>query len=369
MTDVKDAPTAVAQPVLDDLRARLLAYRRIDLPSGFGWERGVDGDYLADLLDYWVSSYDWREHEHRIRSLPWTLCRRDADVPVRAIHQRADNPEAIAVLLLHGWPDSVLRFEKVLPLLSDVHVVVPALPGYPFAAPTIRRGQNAAESAEAVADAMAELGYERYVVSAGDVGSDVAEILTARHGDRVAALHLTDVSQYRYLVNPPSDVSEAERAYMEHGHQWQDAEGAYMHLQGTKPHTVAAALGDSPAGLAAWILEKLRSWTDCDGNVESVFTRDELLTWITSYWVSGSIGTSFTPYVEGGLNPREFIDVPTAFTIFPKDLVNAPEEFAARFFNVGSFVEMASGGHFAAWECPDDYLSGVRTAVALAGRP
>ena len=369
MTNPEDAPAAVAQPVLDDLRARLLAYRRVDLPSGFGWERGVDGDYLASLLDYWASSYDWREHEHRIRSLPWTLSRRATDVPIRAIHQRSDNPEATAVLLLHGWPDSVLRFQKVLPMLSENHVVVPALPGYPFAAPTARRGQNAAASAEGIADAMAELGYDRYVVSAGDVGSGVAEILTARHGDRVAALHFTDVSQSRYLVNPPTDVSEAERAYMEHGHQWQDAEGAYMHLQRTKPHTVAVALGDSPAGLAAWILEKLRSWTDCDGDVESVFTRDELLTWITSYWVSGAIGTSFTPYVEGGLNPREFIVTPTAFTIFPKDLVNAPEEFATRFFNVRSYVEMASGGHFAAWECPDDYVAGVRTALDLADRP
>jgi len=369
MTNPEQAPSTVAQPVLDDLQARLLAYRRVELPSGFGWERGVDGDYLASLVDFWTTSYDWRVHEERIRSLPWTLTGRDTDVPIRAIHQRADEPEATAVLLLHGWPDSVLRFQKVLPLLSDLHVVVPALPGYPFAAPTVRRGQNAAESAEAIATAMAELGYDRYVVSAGDVGTDVAEILTARHGDRVAALHLTDVSQYRYLVNPPTDVSEAEQAYMQHGHRWQDTEGAYMHLQRTKPHTVAVALGDSPAGLAAWILEKLRSWTDCDGDVESVFTRDELLTWITSYWVSGAIGTSFTPYVEGGLNPREFVDVPTVFTIFPKDLVNAPEEFAARFFNVGSFAEMASGGHFAAWECPDDYVQGVRSALDLADRP
>ena len=366
MTHPEHAPSAVAQPVLDDLRTRLLAYRRVDLPRGFGWERGVDGEYLASLLDYWATSYDWRDHERQIRSLPWTLTGVDTDVPVRAVHQRPSGPGTTAVLLLHGWPDSVLRFQKVLPMLDDVPVVVPALPGYPFAAATVRRGENASTAADAVARAMAELGYDRYVVSAGDVGCDVAEVLAARHGDRVAALHLTDVSQYRYLVNPPTDVTESERAYMQHGHRWQDAEGAYMHLQRTKPHTVAVALGDSPAGLAAWILEKLRSWTDCDGDVESVFTRDELLTWITSYWVSGAIGTSFTPYVEGGLNPDEFIDVPTAFTIFPADLVNAPEEFAARFFDVRSFVEMARGGHFAAWECPTDYVTGVRTALDLA---
>jgi len=366
MTNPEHAPSVIPQPVLDDLRDRLVAYRRVALPPGFGWDRGVDGDYLAGLVDHWATAYDWREHEGRIRSLPWTLTGPATDVPIRAIHQRSQDPDAPAVLLLHGWPDSVLRFQRVLPLLTDVHLVVPALPGYPFAAPTVRGGHDAAHSADAIAAAMAELGYDRYVVSAGDVGCDVAEVLAARYGDRIAALHLTDVSQYRYLVNPPDDPSDAERDYMAHGHRWQDTEGAYMHLQRTKPHTVVVALGDSPAGLAAWILEKLRSWTDCDGDVDTVFTRDELLTWITSYWVSGAIGTSFTPYVEGGVNPTEFIDVPTAFTIFPKDLVNAPREFAARFFDVRSFVEMASGGHFAAWEFPRDYVGGVRTALGLA---
>jgi pimeloyl-ACP methyl ester carboxylesterase len=250
-------------------------------------------------------------------------------------------------------------------MLTDVHVVVPALPGYPFATPAVRRGLSSAAAADAIAAAMAELGYDRYVVSAGDVGCDVAEVLAARYGRHVAALHLTDVSQYRYLVDPPTDVTESERAYMEHGHRWQDAEGGYMHLQRTKPHTVAVALGDSPAGLAAWILEKLRSWTDCHGDVEAVFTRDQLLTWITAYWVSGAIGTSFTPYVESGPKPPSMHGIPAAFTIFPKDLVNAPREFAERVFDVRSWVEHTGGGHFAAWECPAQYVDGVRTAVGL----
>lgn len=366
MSGTEHAPEAVTQSVLDDLRDRLLAYRRVALPRGFGWERGVDGDYLADLIDYWAHSYDWRRHEEQIRGLPWTLTGAGNDTPIRAIHQPAPESGSTAVLLLHGWPDSILRFQKVLPELSDLHVVVPALPGFPFAAPAARRGLSSAAAADAIAGAMTELGYDRYVVSAGDVGCDVAECLADRYGAHVAALHLTDVSQYRFLVDPPTDVTANELAYMDHGHRWQQAEGGYMHLQRTKPHTVAVALGDSPAGLAAWILEKLRSWTDCDGDVESVFTRDELLTWITAYWVSGSIGTSFTPYVEGGSNPAGRIEIPTAFTIFPKDLVNAPQEFAARFFDVRSWTEPPRGGHFAAWECPADYLDGVRSAVALA---
>ncbi|CDO11465.1 enterotoxin [Mycolicibacterium cosmeticum] len=366
MNSAHNAPHPVPQRVLDDLHSRLSAYRRAVLPAGFGWDRGVDGDYLADLLGYWAHSYDWRVHEQEILALPWTLTGAGHDTPIRLIHVPSKDPDAVAVVLLHGWPDSVLRFQKVVPLLSDLHVVVPALPGYPFAAPVARRGVDSAVAADAIAAAMAELGYDHYVLSAGDVGCDVTEVLADRHREHVSALHLTDVSQYRYLVNPPTDITDAERAYMAHGHRWQEAEGGYMHLQRTKPHTVAVALNDSPAGLAAWILEKLRSWTDCDGEVESVFTRDQLLTWITAYWVSGAIGTSFTPYVEGGINPDGWIDIPTAFTIFPKDLVNAPQEFAARFFNVQAYTEHTSGGHFAAWECPAEYAAGMRTAVTLA---
>jgi pimeloyl-ACP methyl ester carboxylesterase len=363
MTSAEHAPAVVEQSVLDDLRTRLRAYRRVAVPAGYGWSRGVDGDYLARLIAYWVDAYDWREHEARIRTLPWVRAGE-----IRAVHLRAADGDAVPVLLLHGWPDSILRFERVLPLLADLHLIVPALPGFPFAVPVARRGLSSPDIAETVADAMAELGYDRYVVSAGDVGCDVAEALAAGHPDRVAALHLTDVSQYRFLVNPPQDLSDAERVYVERGHHWQATEGGYMHEQSTKPHTLAVGLGDSPAGLAAWILEKLRSWTDCDGDVETVFTRDELLTWITAYWVSGAIGTSFTPYASTGSRATGRIDVPAAFTIFPKDLVNAPREFAERFFDVRSWTEEPAGGHFAAWERPSEYAAGVGAAVAFANR-
>ncbi len=182
----------------------------------------------------------------------------------------------------------------------------------------------------------------------------------------MSALHLTDVSQYHFLVEPPTDLSAREQEYVRYGHHWQATEGGYMHEQSTKPQTVAVGLGDSPAGLAAYILEKLRSWTDCDGNVESVFTRDQLLTWITAYWMTGAIGTSFTPYAESGAKTWSRIQAPTAFTVFSHDLVNAPREFANRFFNVQDWQELSGGGHFAAWERPEDYVQGIRKAVSLA---
>jgi len=360
------APPRVPDDELDDLRRRLAAYRRVTLPSGHGWDRGTDADFLAGLVDHWRERYEWRPHEARLRDLPWVLTE-DAQVPVRAVHVRSGRPDAPTVVLLHGWPDSVLRFERVLPLLGDVDVVVPALPGYPFAAPVARGGLSSVAIASALAAALPELGVERFVLSAGDVGANVAKALAQQHPDRVAALHLTDVPQQHYLVDPPDDLTEEEEAYVARGHAWQAAEGAYGHEQSTKPHTLAIGLGDSPAGLAAWVVEKLRSWTDCGGDVGSVFSPDELLTWVMAYWTTGAIGTSFTPYVERSTSGRAArLATPTAFTLFPHDLVGAPRSWAERFYDVRSWREHDAGGHFAAWERPDDYVAGVRAALALA---
>ncbi len=269
-------------------------------------------------------------------------------------------------MLLHGWPDSVLRFERVLPLLRDLDVVVPALPGYPFAPALTEPGMSTMAMAVVVADLMAALGYERYVVSGGDIGSGVAEALAARHPDRVAALHLTDVPFSHLARTDPADLTEDERDYLAAARRWQRAEGGYAHEQSTKPHTLAAALGDSPAGLAAWIVEKLRSWTDCGGDVESVFTRDALLTWITAYWVTGTIGTSFSPYYEER-DPVGRVEVPTAVTLFPADLVLAPRAYAERWFDLRVWDVQPDGGHFAAWERPEAFAAGVRAAVGLGG--
>ena len=163
-----------------------------------------------------------------------------------------------------------------------------------------------------------------------------------------------------------SELTEVEQGYIAEGRGWQFTEGAYALMQATKPHTLAAALGDSPAGLAAWIVEKLRSWSDCGGDVESVFPRDDLLTWVTVYWVTRTIGSSFSPYVEDAPLIEGKIDVPTAVTLFPHDLVRAPREFAERFFAVRVWDEEPSGGHFGAWEKPEAFVAGLRKAIALA---
>lgn len=361
----------VADAAIVDLRTRLAQFREVAVADP-RHPAGVDHGLFHRVLDHWRDAYDWREHERRIASRRWVETE-GTSVPIRAVIAAAADEDAPVVLLLHGWPDSVLRFERLLPPLGDVTLVIPALPGFPFASPIVSgstrgsctRGMSSIEMGDAVAAAMVEFGFGEYVISAGDVGCDVAEAIAARHGSKVRALHLTDLSQYHFLDGLPADLDEAELAYVERGRDWQQREGAYMHEQSTKPDTLAVALGDSPAGLAAWILEKLVDWTDSRGELEEAFAIDEALTWISAYWFSGSIGTSLAPYAAAAAKDWGRIDIPTVMTVFPKDLVNAPRQFVERFFAVADWVEFPRGGHFAAWEQPDDYVQGIRRAIAL----
>ncbi|MGW2572578.1 epoxide hydrolase family protein [Streptomyces sp. NPDC001537] len=342
----------------EELRERLRRTRRVVTPWSEDATRGFGGTRLTALLDHWATEYDWGAHERRIAAFPWVTVRA-GDTDLRLIHQRSTNPDAPVVVLLHGWPDSVLRFERVLPLLTDMHVVVPALPGFPFAAPLTMPGMSVNRIAEIVATALAELGYARYTVSGGDVGGTVAEILAAERPDRVAALHLTNIAPRRALTADPAKLAPDAAAYLDQAAQWFRTEGGYIAEQSTRPNTLAAALGDSPAGLAAWIVEKLESWSD-----EAAFTPEELLTWVTAYWVTGTIGSSFATYVEPVTLPGR-IDTPTVLSVFPRDIKPEPRSYAEVFLNVRAYVEHPAGGHFAAWEQPHAFASDVCTAVQL----
>ena len=239
---------------------------------------------------------------------------------------------------------------------------MPCLPGYPFGAPVTAPGMSTTAMGEAVVAMLDALGVRRCVLSGGDIGSGVATAIAARHPRARRTPCTSPTCPWAPLSAMPEDeLTAEERDYRDRGRRWQRPEGGYMHEHATKPHTLAAALADSPAGLAAWIVEKLRSWSDCGGDVESVFPREDLLTWVTAYWVTGTIGTSFSPYVE----PREPVgrlDVPTAITLFPHDLVLAPRSFAERCFDLRMFRQEPAGGHFAAWERPE--RSRLRAAVA-----
>ncbi len=342
----------------DEMRERIRRTRRVTIPWSDDQKRGISGTRLDELLERWANGYDWGVHERRIRELPWVSVSA-GDTDLRVIHQRSAAPDAPVVVLLHGWPDSVLRFERVLPLLADMHVVVPALPGFPFATPLTAPGMSVNRIARILADALDELGYSRYTVSGGDVGGTVAEILAAEHPDRVTALHLTNIAPRRALTADPAKLAPDAAAYLRRSAQWFRTDGGYIAEQSTRPNTLAVALGDSPAGLAAWIVEKLESWSD-----ESAFTPDELLTWVTAYWVTGTIGTSFATYVEPVTLP-DWIGTPTVLSVFPRDIKPEPRSYAEVFLNLCAYVEHPAGGHFAAWEQPEAYADDVHRAVKL----
>ena len=344
--------------MMDDLRDRLRRTRRVTTPWADDGARGVAGRRLDDLLDYWATGYDWAVHQRRIDAYPWVTVPA-GDAGLRVIHQRAADPDAPVVVLLHGWPDSVLRFERVLPLLTDLHVVVPALPGFPFAAPLTRPGMSVGRIAAIVADALDRLGHPRYTVSGGDVGGAVAEVLAGEHPGRVTALHLTNVAAQRALTADPAALAPDAAAYLRRSAQWFRAEGAYIAAQSTRPNTLATALGDSPAGLAAWLVDKLDSWSD-----GPAFTPDELLTWVTAYWATGTIGTSFATYTEPAALPGR-IDTPAVLSVFAHDTKPEPRSWAEAFLNVRDYVAHPAGGHFAAWEQPEAYAADLRRAVSL----
>lgn len=342
--------------MMDELRERIRRTRRVATPWHDDRTRGVCGTRLDALLERWANGYDWDVHERRINEFPWVTVR-TGDTDLRVIHQRSADPGAPVVVLLHGWPDSVLRFERVLPLLADMHVVVPALPGFPFAAPLTTPGMSADRIAGIVADALDELGHTRYTVSGGDVGGTIAELLAAEHPDRVAALHITNIAPQRALTADPAQLAPDAADYLRRTARWFRTEGGYIAEQSTRPNTLAVALGDSPAGLAAWIVEKLESWSD-----DSAFTPDELLTWVTAYWATGTIGTSFATYAEPVTLPDR-IDTPTVLSVFAHDLKPEPRSYAEAFLNIREYVEHDSGGHFAAWERPETYVGDLRRAV------
>lgn len=347
---------AVEQTRVDDLRARLRATRLVRGVAGDPWQRGTDADYLRDLLNDWATAFDWRAAEERIMALPWTRTSNG----ITAVHQRASDSDAPAVVLLHGWPDSFLRYQRVLPLLSDVHVIVPCLPGYPY---SDSMGADQPTMAEQIAAAVAELGYRRYVISGGDIGSQVAEAWARAHPDRLAAVHLTDVPFRHVLVIDDDELTEPERDFKQRMQQWQATEAAYALQQSTRPNTLSVGLGDSPAGLAAWIVEKLRTWSDCGGDLESVFPRDDLLTWLSVYWLTGAIGTSFTPYALRPAPRTSRVEVPTAVTVFPREPLIGPRALAERVFDIRVWDERSAGGHFGAWEQPEPFVDGVRAAI------
>ncbi len=294
---------------------------------------------------------------------------------VHVVHVRAADRRApvMPLLLNHGWPDSFWRYLKVIPLLTDpaahggdaadaFDVIVPDMPGFGYS-DRPRHPFTSIDVAARWAQLMSLLGYERFVTAGGDIGSGVSRYLALDHPERVVAVHRMDAG-LPFYAGDRAVLSPEERAWLEGAATWNAAEGAYAAMHRTKPQTAAFALTDSPVGLAAWIVEKLRAWSDCDGDIERCFTKDEILTLLTQYWVTGTIGSSMRMYNANAAIPAEQlsrrVEVPSGFSIFPADLVRPPRAWLERTTNLARATEPARGGHFAPFEQPGLYVEELR---------
>jgi pimeloyl-ACP methyl ester carboxylesterase len=361
---------------LDDLRERLVRTRFPDQIPGSGWDYGTDGAYLQELCGYWRDKFDWRAQEARLNRFPQFTTEIDGQ-KIHFIHRRSPVEGALPLVLTHGWPGSVMLFSRMIDALADpeahggraedaFHVVCPSLPGYAWSGPTRERGWDVQRVARAWAALMERLGYARYGAQGGDWGALVTAHLALVDAAHLCGIHLNMVvaGPPQGVENPLEGLSPEEAQGLADMAEFQKNETGYQQIQGTKPQTLGVGLTDSPAGLAAWIVEKFRSWSDCGGDVESRFSRDDLLTNITIYWVTRTINSSTRLYYETMKSGRwgfsDYVTVPTGCAIFPREIIRPPRSWAEAYFNVVHWQRYDRGGHFAALEEPELLLGDVR---------
>lgn len=363
----------IPQETRDDLNERLADTRWNAPVKGVGWDYGTDVGYMQELAEYWRTKYDWRKHEAELNKFKHFKTQVD-DVGIHFIHERGKGPNPKPLLLTHGWPDSFYRFHKVIPMLTDPEkyggkaedsfdVIVPSVPGFGFS-------DRKALSEEAVADVWVKLmqerlGYEKFFAAGGDVGSNVTRALAYKYPQAVTAIHLTDVG-YPTGQEDFATFSEAEQKFAQVIQNWWMTEGTYNMIQATKPQTLAYSLNDSPAGLAAWIMNFVTIWSTGPKVEKERIPRDELLTNITLYWVTETINSSIRTYYVGAraeqlIPPGTRLMVPTAVAHAELD-APLPREWADRNANLVHFTELAGAGHFAAWEKPEAFANDLREA-------
>ena len=375
---IKPFTIAISNDQLEDLNSRLERTRWPDAIEGMDWADGTDRAFLQRLTEYWRTEFDWRAQEARLNSLPQFMAEVDG-LDIHFIHQRGQGPSPFPLLITHGFPGTGFDMEKLIPLLTDpgahggdpadaFDVVVPSIPGYGFSQRPEHPGVGPERVAELWTKLMASLGYKTNGLQAGDWGAAVSTWLAYRHPERVAGLHLFFIpGRFRPAMGagqPP--ITDEEKTFLDHLGAWFAAEGGYHTLQSTKPQSPAYALNDSPAGLASWIVEKNRNWSECDGDVERAFTLDTILTNISIFWFTQTIGSAMRFYREDRLSPTTFkpgerIQPPLGVTIMPKEKdVMPPRCWVERVFNVAHWTQMPHGGHFGAQEAPEALAKDIR---------
>jgi len=364
---------AVDAAVIDDLRARIRATRLPEAAPSEPWAQGTDRDWLEELLTYWADRFDWQATERGLNRFAHYRAHIGEDV-VHFVHERARHGRGIPLVLGHGWPSCFAELLPLVPLLTDpdghgidgpaFHVVVPSLPGYGFSPrPAVAGGVTYRYVASLWHQLMRGLGYARYAAGGGDFGSGIATFMAIDDPGPLIGLHITNLELTPWTGPGSRPLSTAEQAYLEQAARWDQAERGYTAIQSTKPQTLGYALNDSPAGLAAWILEKWRSWSDCRADLAYRFSKDFLLTVVTVYWVTSTITSSMRDYYdnrrwqgEPRLGSDDIVRVPTAVAVFPRTLIpegEPPREWAERLYDIHRWTVMPRGGHFAPAEEPE----------------
>src|SRR5712671_6708256 len=368
---------SVPDEAISDLRERLARTRYPDQAPGAPWAYGTDIGYLRQLVEYWRGAFDWRAEEAGLNAFPQfkvPLC----GIDLHLLHVPGKGPAPCPLLLLHGWPGSVFEFLEIIPRLTDparfggdardaFTVVAPSLPGYGLSFQPGQKRFGVPEMADCVAALMRDvLGYQRFGAQGGDWGAAVTSRLGYAHADRMIGIHINLMMAAGRDPSAFPNPTEEERVYLGELARWTREETGYQWIQGTRPQTLAFGLTDSPAGLAAWIVEKFRAWSDCDGDVERAISRDRMLADISLYWFTGAIGSSFWPYyarLHGSaiLPAGDTIKVPTGYAQFPREILKPPRTAAARVFtDIRRWSIMPKGGHFAALEQPELLADEVR---------
>ncbi len=371
-SDITPFRIEATEAELDDLKRRLAATRWPELETVDDWSQGIPLAYVQEVCGYWAEEYDWREREARLNRFAQFKTGVDG-LGIHFVHARSPHADALPLLITHGWPGSIVEFHKVIEPLTDptahggaaadaFHVVCPSLPGYGFSDKPTTSGWGVGRIADAWGQLMRRLGYERYVAQGGDWGAMVTTCIGSQDPEACMGIHL---NMPIALPDPETLGSLSEReqsamASMQHYEQW---DSGYSKQQSTRPQTLGYGLVDSPAGQAAWILEKFWSWTDCDGHPEKVLTRDELLDNVMLYWLPGTAASSARLYWESFRSPpMDPVKVPVGCSIFPKEIFRTSKRWAEkRFGELIHWNELDKGGHFAAFELPETYVDEVRT--------
>jgi len=385
---VQPFSVAVDTAVLDDLRARIRRTRLPEAAPGEPWAQGTDRDWLARLLGYWADAFDWRAAERELNRFAHYRAR-IGDAVVHFVHERARHGGGIPLILGHGWPSCFAELLPLVPLLTDpaghgisgpaFDVVIPSLPGYGFSNRPAAPGRVTYRYVAGLWHTlMRDLGYARYAAGGGDFGAGIATFMALDNPAPLIGLHLTNLELTPWTGPGSRPLSAAEQAYLEQAERWDRTERGYTAIQSTKPQTLGYALTDSPAGLAAWILEKWRSWSDCHGDLQSRFSTDFLLTVVTLYWVTSTITSSMRDYYDNGrwqgeprLGPDDIAQVPTAVAVFPHTLVpegEPPREWAERLYDIHRWTVMPAGGHFAPAEEPELVARDIAAFFATVDR-